>query len=75
MRHMATRKKRTAEPAANSEPRPAAPQTSTILWIHDAPVCVEIVESPQPKPRDGVCRCAACHAAELADWAERFLRG
>ena len=73
MRHMATRKKSDPEPSASSTPRPAAPRASIVIWIHDAPVCVEIVDAPTPAPRDGVCRCAACHAAELADWAERFL--
>jgi len=70
---MATRKKPAADSSAKPSPRPSAPRPSTVVWIHDAPVCVEIVDSPPPYPRDGVCRCAACHAAEFADWADRFL--
>jgi hypothetical protein len=73
MRHMAKRKEPAAENSATTLPRATTPGAATVLWIHDAPVCVEIVEAPPPVPRDGVCRCAACHAAEFADWAERFL--
>ena len=72
MRYMATRKP-AAEPSANPAPRPTKSNAPTVLWIHDSPVCVEIIDTPPPVPRDGVCRCAACHAAEFADWAERFL--
>ena len=73
MRHMATRKKPRAERSANLATRPTKADAPTLLWIQDSPVCVEIVDATPPAPRDGVCRCAACHAAELADWAERFL--
>jgi hypothetical protein len=73
MRRMASRKQPTAEPAASPESRPTAPRTSTILWINDSPVCVQIIDSPPPHPRDGMCRCPACHAAEIGDLAERFL--
>jgi hypothetical protein len=53
---------------------PASPAPTTLVrWIYDSPVCVEIVDSPPQPPRDGVCRCQACHAACTADWAARFL--
>jgi len=77
MRYM-THRKTLNEEASAEAPKPAAPQpltarTTTVIWAHGTPVCVEIIDSPAPAPRDGVCRCAACHAAEYADWAEHFL--
>jgi hypothetical protein len=73
MRRMATRKKPDDEAA---EPAPIAPRKShppVLMWVNDSFACVEIVDAPPPNPRDGVCRCEACHASLTADWAARFL--
>jgi hypothetical protein len=74
MRHMATRK--TPENEVPAEPPQAAPRASrtpVLLWGTEALSCVEIVDAPPRNPRDGVCRCEACHASLTADWAARFL--
>ena len=56
-----------------ADPRQELARTATTVWVYDSAVCLEIVDSPSPAMRDGVCRCQACHAALTADWAARFL--
>jgi hypothetical protein len=73
MRHMATRKKPHDEAPAQAPQAPRKPRTPVMLWVDDTFACVEIVDTPPPSPRDGVCRCEACHASLTADWAERFF--
>jgi hypothetical protein len=56
--------------------QPAAPHNSrnpVVMWINESAVCVEILDAPASHPRDGVCRCSACHGADAADWAANFL--
>jgi len=41
---------------------PVAPAPmATVMWIHDGPVCVTVVETPPYAPC-GACQCAACRA-------------
>jgi hypothetical protein len=54
-------------PRASPGPAPMA------VWVHDGLVCVTVVDVPVHESRSGVCRCAACHADEPADWATRFF--
>jgi hypothetical protein len=54
------------------EPRPAAPAPIPIVF-HDTVVRVQIIDELPRQPHDGTCRCEACRASHLADWAERFL--
>ena len=56
-----------------ADPREELARVATAVWVYDSAVCMQIVDSPPPVPRDGVCRCPACHAALTADWAARFL--
>jgi hypothetical protein len=36
--------------------------TTTVIWIHDGPVCVTVVDPPAPHASSGICRCPACRA-------------
>ena len=45
----------------------------TPIFFHDTVVRVQIIDEPPRQPHDGTCRCEACRASHLADWAERFL--
>ncbi|HEY6125008.1 MAG TPA: hypothetical protein VIV63_10160 [Steroidobacteraceae bacterium] len=70
------RRKAPAEESPADVAQPVAPRNSrtpVIMWIDDSAVCVEIVDIPVSHPRDGVCRCEACHADLADDWASRFL--
>lgn len=70
---MATRT--TPEDEVPVEPAPVVPRTSrapVLVWVGNSLASVEIIDAPPRNPRDGVCRCDACHASLAADWAERF---
>jgi hypothetical protein len=47
-------------------PAPAelGPPLTTVIWVHDGPVCVTVVDLPPPHASSGICRCAACHARD-----------
>jgi hypothetical protein len=51
----------------------ALPRVATVMWVHDRPVCVTIIQEPQREHYDGACRCGGCHASRYADWAADFL--
>jgi hypothetical protein len=42
-----------------------------MVWVHDGPVCVEVIEAT-PVHDAGVCRCPACHGTDV-DLAALFL--
>jgi hypothetical protein len=44
-----------------------------VLWLHDGPVCVRIVDAPRRDLTQSSCRCGGCRAAHHADWAAMFL--
>lgn len=46
--------------------------TTTVIWVHDGPVCVTVVDLPAPHATSGICRCAACRAHD-PDGAVRFF--
>jgi hypothetical protein len=70
---MATRKTPDDEAIERAAPAPRKSRTPVTMWVDNSFACVEIVDAPPPNPRDGVCRCEACHASLTADWAARFL--
>lgn len=70
---MATRKTPDDEASTPAPEGPRRTRTPVMLWVDETFACVEIVDTPPPSPRDGVCRCDACHASLTADWAARFL--
>jgi len=72
MRHRAQREG-SDDADASADPRQELARAATAVWVYDSSVCLQIVDPPPQAARDGVCRCAACHAAFTADWAERFL--
>jgi hypothetical protein len=45
----------------------------TPIVFRDTVVRVQIIDERPREPHDGTCRCEACRASHLADWAERFL--
>ena len=51
---------------------PEEPSTPVVIWVHDGPVCVTIVDPPAPHTSSGICRCAACHAHD-PDRAVRYV--
>lgn len=64
------------EEASDAEQKPPAPTGAdfpTVIWVHDGPVCVDIVDITPAPPPNPHCTCTACAAARHADWAERFL--
>ena len=73
---MAHRMTPTPESRVEDSPAPAAapvPQTLTVVWVYEGPVCVSIVDAPAvAAPHDGVCLCPACHAALRFDWDDRY---
>ena len=69
----AERKMPAQEPAGDAaSAATSTPQTLTVVWVYDGPVCVNIIDSPAPVLHDGVCHCPACHGAFLADWGKLF---
>jgi hypothetical protein len=60
------------EPADSRLSAPPA-RAQTVIWIHDGPVCVTVVDQPPPHLTNGVCRCAACGGAHEPDRAVRFF--
>jgi len=54
-------------------PRPAGFRLPVAVWVHDGPICVTVIDEPYRELRDGVCRCAGCHAALLADRTVEFI--
>jgi len=54
------------------EPRPPASAPTPIVF-HDTVVRVQIIDALPRQPHDGTCRCEACRASHLADWAASFL--
>jgi hypothetical protein len=45
----------------------------TVIWVHDGPVCVTVIDdSPCPTPALH-CQCQACSAANHVEWAARYL--
>lgn len=56
-------------PEQDPGPGPAVP-TTVVVWIHDGPVCVTVVDLPPPHVGGGACNCAACSAHE----PERAIR-
>ena len=77
MRNVAQRMTPTPESRAEDGPTPAAtpaPQTLTVVWVYEGPVCVTVVDTPAvAATHDGVCHCPACHAAMRFDWDDRFV--
>jgi len=76
MRSVAHRMTPTPESRAEAAPAAAAapaPQTLTVVWVYEGPVCVTVVDNPVDFPHDGVCHCAACHAAMCADLDDHFF--
>lgn len=66
-----------ARPLVCEEAHQETPATGwnspVVLWLHDGPVCVRIIDTPWTDPPPTACRCGGCHAGLEADWAERFL--
>ena len=61
------------EPHAPDEnPQPASVSTTTVIWVHDGPLCVTVVDLPPPHASSGLCRCPACLAHD-PDRAIRYL--
>jgi hypothetical protein len=54
------------------EPLPPA-RAPAPIYFRDTVVRVQIIDEVPRQPHDGTCRCEACRASHLADWAERFL--
>ena len=54
------------------EAKPSTPvePTPMVIWIHDGPVCVTILDTPPHVPC-GACQCAACRAHD-PDRAVRY---
>lgn len=50
-------------------PGPAMPMPM-VIWVHDGPVCVSIVDT-EPHVPCGACQCAACRAHD-PDRAVRY---
>jgi hypothetical protein len=62
-----------AQDAPAGDPPPAAePATTQVIWVHDGPVCVTVVDLPAPHASSGICRCPAC-LAHHPDRAVRFF--
>jgi hypothetical protein len=61
----------TQDAPADDPPAPAPPMPM-VIWVHDGPVCVTIVDAPVPHVSSGVCRCAACHGHD-PDLAVRYF--
>jgi len=60
-----------AQDDRESELPPA--RTPTVIWVHDGPVCVDVVDVLPHPVAPANCQCQACVAARHADWAARFL--
>jgi hypothetical protein len=58
------------------EGSPHAPHScrfAEVVWVHDGPVCVTIVEEPRRDFHGNTCRCGACRTALPPDDAITFL--
>jgi hypothetical protein len=60
-------------PAPDDLELPLPPlRTPMVVWIHDGPVCVTVVDQIAcALPRH--CQCQACRTTQHADWAVHFL--
>jgi hypothetical protein len=66
--------KKEPDDALPSAPPPVQPgPTQALIWVHDGPVCVTIVDLPAAHVPRGVCQCPACGGAHDPDGAVRFL--
>jgi hypothetical protein len=70
--HVARRPVPDTEGPDAAPPHPAASRLPVAVWVHDAMVCLTVIDEPRRVPSDGICRCAGCHAALLADRAIEF---
>ena len=53
-------------------PAELATTLPVVIWVHDGPVCVTVVNLPAPHAPRGVCRCPVCRAHDPEE-AVRFL--
>ena len=60
------------EEDAENAPAPLAPM-QTVVWVHDGPVCVTIIDVPPPRRKSAVCHCDACEGASGPDRGVRFF--
>jgi len=66
-------KKEPGETLPSASPPTKAGPTQVVVWVHDGPVCVAIVDLPTAHVPSGLCRCAACGGAHDPDRAARFF--
>jgi hypothetical protein len=59
--------------AAQSPTDEASAVLQAVIWVHDGPVCVAVVDLPRPHVASGVCRCEACGGAHRPDRAVSFF--
>jgi hypothetical protein len=54
-------------------PSQAAGRWPVVVWVHDGPVCVTIIDEDRAPP-ESACRCGGCHCCgERPDFADQFL--
>jgi hypothetical protein len=61
-------------PEPEPEPQPATFHTPMVVWVHEGPVCVTIIDAPPSRPHRGVCTCDACAHSRLDDLPAPFDR-
>jgi len=60
--------------SGEASPRPANESRFTeLVWVHEGPVCVDVIDEPARGFHDNTCRCGGCQALRVADPAELFL--
>ena len=69
---MSQRQVRPADDACE-EAANCAPCTPVVIWVHDGPVCVTIIDEPVRPVRDNYCHCDACRAAQHGGWTVRYF--
>jgi len=62
-----------SDDAQANEERSVPLRVPTVIWVHDGPVCVDVVDMTPAPPPDLHCTCVACAATRHAEWANRFL--
>ena len=61
-----------AQDAPDEAPQPdGTVPTTMVVWVHDGPVCVTVVDHPAQHVSNSLCRCPACLAHD-PDRAVRY---
>ena len=51
----------------------SATRLADVVWVHEGPVCVTILDPPRQSFHEDACPCGSCQASRHAELAAPFL--